>query len=230
MPKLHLISHHLCPYVQRAVIVLSEKNIVHKRTYIDLANKPDWFHALSPLGRVPVLETGNAVIFESQVIAEYLDESTPGSLHPKDATEKARHRAWIEFGSETLAAIGNFYSAVDAEGFEKQRTLLREKFQRINDEVRGPYFAGDTFHMIDGVWGTIFRYFDVFDRIADFEIMTGLETVQEWRRAVSERPSVIGAPPEGYPERLEQFLQGKKSCLGDLARQNRLIHQAQPAQ
>lgn len=93
MQDFHLISHDLCPYVQRAVIVLTEKQIAHRRSYIDLANKPDWFARLSPLGRVPVLETGGAVVFESQVIAEYLDEITAGTLHPTDPLEKARHRS-----------------------------------------------------------------------------------------------------------------------------------------
>jgi len=81
MPDINLISHHLWPYVQRAVIVLSEKNIRHERTYIDLANKPDWFQKISPLGRVPVLQTSEAVLFESQVIAEYLDEVIPASIN-----------------------------------------------------------------------------------------------------------------------------------------------------
>ena len=165
MTDYHLISHHLCPYVQRAVIVLTEKDIPHRRSYIDLANKPAWFKAMSPLGRVPVMQTGDTVIFESQVIAEYLDEVTPGSLHPTDPAEKARHRSWIEFGSETLSEIGGFYSAADAETFERRRAVLRDKFSRVNEETAGPYFAGPTFHMIDGVWGTIFRYFDTFDQI-----------------------------------------------------------------
>ena len=172
MTDLHLISHHLCPYVQRAVIVLTEKGIPHKRTYIDLADKPGWFRALSPLGRVPLLQAGEAVIFESQVIAEYFDEVTPGSLHPRDPLAKARHRSWIEFGSETLNAIGAFYSARDTHKLEEKRAALAGKFQRIEQEIAGPFFAGDSFHLIDGVWGTIFRYFDVFDRIADFGIMT----------------------------------------------------------
>jgi glutathione S-transferase len=43
MPGLELVSHHLCPYVQRAAIVLDEKGIAFDRTYVDLADKPDWF-------------------------------------------------------------------------------------------------------------------------------------------------------------------------------------------
>ena len=213
MPDFHLISHHLCPYVQRAVIVLTEKQIPHRRTYIDLANKPEWFSKLSPLGRVPVLETGGSVIFESQVIAEYLDEITPGSLHPAEPLDKARHRSWVEFGSETLNAIGAFYSARDPETFEDKRRALRDKFERIEPEITGPFFDGEEFHLINAVWGTIFRYFDVFDQIADFGVMTGLANTRTWRGAVSSRPSVVAAPPEGYPERLNQFLRDRGSVL-----------------
>ena len=54
MTKLKLISHKLCPYVQRAVIALSEKGVPFERIDIDLANKPDWFLKVSPLGKTPV--------------------------------------------------------------------------------------------------------------------------------------------------------------------------------
>ncbi len=216
MTKLHLISHHLCPYVQRAAIVLAEKNIPHERTYIDLASKPDWFVRISPLGRVPVLQTDAANVFESQVIAEYLDEITPGSLHPADALERARHRSWIEFGSQTLIVISGLYGAGDASSFENRRMALCQQFHRIDGEISGPYFDGDRFSMIDGVWGTIFRYFDVFDEIGDFANMTGLNHVPAWRKTVSQRPSVINAPPAGYPERLKRFLRNRNSHLSKL--------------
>jgi glutathione S-transferase len=48
---LTLISHALCPYVQRASIALGEKAVAFERVYVDLANKPAWFEALSPLGK-----------------------------------------------------------------------------------------------------------------------------------------------------------------------------------
>lgn len=216
MSDFHLISHHLCPYVQRAVIVLSEKGIAHERTYIDLSNRPKWFAPLSPLGRVPILKVEDKVLFESQVIAEYLDEITPGSLHPIDALEKARHRSWIEFGSETLKAIGAFYNARDAETFEQKKQELRTKFERIEQEIDGPFFAGETFHMIDGVWGPVFRYFNVFDRIADFGIFTNLEKVSNWRTALAQRATVVNATPEGYEERLKTFILNRGSYLSSL--------------
>jgi len=216
MPDLRLISHHLCPYVQRAVIVLSEKNIPHERTYIDLANKPEWFRRLSPLGRVPVLQAGTSVVFESQVIVEYLDEVTDGSLHPTDPLEKARHRSWIEFGSGVLNGISAFYNASDTRRFQETRAVLRAKFERIEHEITGPFFAGEVFHLVDGAWGPIFRYFDVFDQIEDFGVLSGLDKVQRWRAALEQRPSVVNAPPDGYPERLGTFLKKRESCISTL--------------
>ena len=77
---LKLISHKLCPYVQRAVIALTEKGVAFERIDIDLANKPEWFKAVSPLGKTPVLLVGDTAIFESAVILEYLEDtqSDPG--------------------------------------------------------------------------------------------------------------------------------------------------------
>src|SRR3954469_14108316 len=76
---LKLISHKLCPYVQRAVIALTEKGVAFERIDIDLANKPDWFLAISPLGKVPVLSVGTdggeVALFESNVICEYIEDT-----------------------------------------------------------------------------------------------------------------------------------------------------------
>ena len=101
---LKLISHKLCPYVQRAVIALKEKGVAFERVDIDLANKPDWFLKVSPLGKVPVLtvasDKGEVALFESNVICEYIEETQGGAkLHPQDPLQRAQHRAWMEFGS-----------------------------------------------------------------------------------------------------------------------------------
>src|SRR5688500_17319199 len=84
--QLTLISHHLCPYVQRASIVLSEKGEAFDRRYVDLAAKPDWFLRISPLGKVPLLAVprggADAILFESTAICEYLEETLAGApLH-----------------------------------------------------------------------------------------------------------------------------------------------------
>ena len=64
-----LISFKLCPFVQRAAIILLFKKIPFRTSYIDLANPPDWFRAISPFGKVPVLRLDETtVLFESSVI------------------------------------------------------------------------------------------------------------------------------------------------------------------
>ncbi|MCZ8255706.1 MAG: glutathione S-transferase family protein, partial [Polaromonas sp.] len=103
--QLTLISHTLCPYVQRAAIVLAEKEVAFERRYVDLENKPDWFKAVSPLGKTPVLMVDDDAIFESAVICEYLDDTLLPRLHQADALKRAQHRAWMEFGSGVLNTI-----------------------------------------------------------------------------------------------------------------------------
>ena len=106
--KLKLISHKLCPYVQRAVISLTEKGVPFERIDIDLDNKPDWFLKISPLGKVPVLQVGDKVVFESAVILEYLDETQRHPLHPKDPLTRAEHRAWMELGRPCWVISGDW--------------------------------------------------------------------------------------------------------------------------
>lgn len=108
MEPLVLVSHPLCPYVQRAAIVLLEKGVPFERRDVDLACKPAWFLDVSPLGKTPVLLAGGEAISESAVICEYLDETLQPPLHPHDVLQRARHRAWMEFGSAVLGAIGAF--------------------------------------------------------------------------------------------------------------------------
>ncbi|MBL4646091.1 MAG: glutathione S-transferase domain-containing protein, partial [Rhizobiales bacterium] len=83
-------------------------------------------------------------------------------------------------------------------------------------QITGPYFAGKQFHLIDGVWGTIFRYLDTFDGIADFGLLADAPKVTAWRKLVSARPSVVNAVPQGYPQRLTEFLRVRNSYLSSL--------------
>ena len=137
MTKLTLISHKLCPYVQRAVIVLTEKGVPFERRDVDLANKPDWFLRLSPLGKTPVLLVGDTAIFESAVIVEYLEDTQSPALHPADPLERAEHRAWIEFGSAILNDIAGLYGAPDEASFTVKVTALRTKFARVEERLAG---------------------------------------------------------------------------------------------
>jgi glutathione S-transferase len=168
-PTLTLISHALCPYVQRAAIVLAEKGIAYQRIDIDLAAKPGWFTALSPLGKTPLLRVGDTAIFESAVICEYLDESLAPRLHPPEPLARARERAWVEFGSAVLSALGAFYNAADAAALQQRRDELAQRFVQLETALGdGMFFAGARFGMVDAAIAPAFRYIDVFAMLQDF--------------------------------------------------------------
>lgn len=210
---LTLVSHHLCPYVQRALIVAAEKGIALERLYIDLARKPDWFSRISPTGKVPLLRVGDAVLFESAAIGEYLDETSPGTLLPEDPVERARHRAWVEFASGTLAAIAELYDAADEAAFEARCRALRARFAQVETALRGPWFGGEAFGLVDAAFGPVFRYLDAFEALAGLELMAGLPRLAAWRAALAARPSVAQAVVADYPERLAAFLLARGSHL-----------------
>jgi glutathione S-transferase len=212
---LTLISHHLCPYVQRAAIVLAEKGAPFSRRYVDLADKPAWFTAVSPLGKTPVLLVDDAPLFESAVICEYLDDTVLPRLHPQDPLERARHRAWMEFGSAVLNTIAGFYNAADERALEARRAELRGRFEQIESELhaQGPFFAGEAFCLVDAVFAPVFRYFDVFEQLGEPALFDGLPRVQRWRAALAARPSVEGAVTGDYAGRLEAFLLARGSAL-----------------
>ena len=181
-PSLTLVSHHLCPYVQRAAISLAEKGVPFDRVYVDLADKPAWFLDLSPLGKTPVLKVDHRAIFESAVILEYLEETQPHALHPAEPLARAEHRAWIEFGSAVLSDIAGLYSAGDHAAFMAKAEALTAKFTRLECRLgAGPWFAGDRFSLVDAVFGPVFRYFDVFDRIGDFGVLSSQPKVARRR-------------------------------------------------
>jgi len=221
-PRLELVSHHLCPYVQRAVIALTEKGIAHERIYIDLADKPGWFTVISPLGKVPLLRVRaadgtEAVLFESAVICEYLEDTRPNPLHPADPLDRARHRAWIEFASATLDDVAGFYNAKDGETFAAKRVRLADRFAWLERHLgAGPYFSGPRFALVDAAFGPVFRYFDTFERVGDFGFFADTPQVRAYRAALAARPSVRGAVADDYPARLTEFLRRHGSHLSTL--------------
>lgn len=221
---LTLVSHLLCPYVQRAAIALREKDVAFERVVIDLANKPDWFLKISPLGKVPLLRVprpdgSESILFESNVICEYIEETQAGPrLHPEDPLERAEHRAWMEFGSSILADLWGYETTRDAEVFEQKRQALAAKFERVEAELgNGPFFAGQRFSLVDAVFAPIFRYFELFDDLHDSHVFDRTPKVSAWRRALRERPSVRDAVVPEYRQHLHAFLQKHEAHLLTLA-------------
>lgn len=217
---LTLISHPLCPFVQRSAIVLLEKNVPFERVNVDLSAKPDWFLALSPTGKVPLLKVHqangeDAIIFESMAICEYLNETQDGdSMYADDALERARQRAWIEFSTSTLGNAWQFLNATDQAIADSKRAVFREQLARIESELSsGPYFSGTKFSMVDAVYAPVFRYFSLIDSSVSEAIFEGLPRVSAWKAALAKRESVKAAVSSDYAECFQNHLHQHSAIL-----------------
>lgn len=219
--RITLISHPLCPFVQRAAIVLLEKGVPFNRVDIDLAAKPDWFLALSPTGKVPLLKVAqeggvDSVLFESMVICEYLEETQVGiRLYPDDALARARQRAWIEFGTAILADAWQFLNAKDSATADAKQAAFRDRLGTLEVAVAEPYFSGAAFGMVDAVFAPLFRYFDIVKPAVSKRIFESLPRVTAWRAALATRESVIAAVADDYAERFRQHLHLHQALLAD---------------
>ncbi len=189
--KIELISFKLCPYVQRSVILLNEKGLDYEITYIDLRNKPDWFLAISPMGKVPVLKVDGTVLFESAVIAEYLDETHPPSLHPSDPLKKAHNRAWAEFSSELLMLQFRMLYSKSREESEENKEILKKRMAYLEREKpEGDFFNGDDFALVDAAFAPFFMRMKLAEDFLHVGFLEGLEGLRRWSAALLSRPSV----------------------------------------
>ncbi|MEG3153185.1 glutathione S-transferase family protein [Sphingomonas sp. ZT3P38] len=220
--SLKLISHPLCPFVQRAAIVLLEKGVAFDRIDVDLAAKPDWFLTISPTGKVPLLKVSqvdgpDAILFESMVICEYLEESQDGArLYPADALARARQRGWIEFGTATLADAWQFLNATDRSTADAKQAAFRDRLRQLEAALaEEPYFNGAAFGMVDAVFAPIFRYFDILDPTVSQPIFEKHPRVSAWRAALAARESVIAAVSDDYADRFRQRLRQQQALLAD---------------
>lgn len=149
--QLRLYSMRFCPYAQRVHLVLDAKKIPYHTVNINLTNKPDWLFEAHPLGKVPCLQLvdqpGAPFVYESLLIAEYLDEVYPEpKLYPTDPLEKLKEKLWIE---RFTPIAGKFHQASLLTDTEKT-TALWDEIQALLDvfedelERRGTsYFGGD---------------------------------------------------------------------------------------
>jgi len=218
--QLTLISHTLCPFVQRAVIALEEQGFSYQCINIDLNNKPDWFNKLSPLGKVPVLVINDEVVlFESAVIAEYVNDSGNGKLLPKLAIDKAKARSWIEFASAMLSNIGQLYCATDKALFMAAQTQFNAKLSHLEKNLpEAGYFNGEKFSLVDAAFAPIFRYLELFEILVDLSGLDRYKKVKHWRKLLQQRNSVTEAVSPEYQTLLKEFITDKESYLGEKAK------------
>ena len=210
---LELISTKRCPFVQRSVITLNHKGIEHRMTFVDLDDPPDWFKEISPLGKVPVLRVDKkAVIFESAVINEYLDDVTPGQLHPADPLQRAINKSWIEFGGGCCSLTFDLMVAPDRESYENIVADLADRLARVEEVFGdGPYFNGEKFALIDAAYAPIFIRLDVFGDLLGIRITEDLPKLHAWRQCLLALPEVQKARVPELPDLFRQLITSRNA-------------------
>ncbi len=218
MSEYKLVSFDVCPYVQRSVITLEEKEVRYEIECIELGDPPDWFVAASPLGKVPILFVGEDVLFESAVINEYLDEAAPGRrLHPEDLLRRALDRAWIEFTSTILVDRNRMQHARTEEETRERAAGVRSKLTRLEEQFgAGPFFHGEVFSLVDAAIAPLFQRLSwCLDLAPDLGVLEGLPKVAAWSAALLTRESIKRSTVPDIRERYFEYLQGKRGRNAD---------------
>jgi glutathione S-transferase len=178
------------------------KNVEFEVTYIDLRNKPDWFLDISPHGKVPVLQVDEQPLFESNAIAEYLDEVVAPRLHPEDALHRARHRAWTDF-VPTFASGLSVYYAKSADEVEERLPQARQRLQKITealqaDKQAGPYFGGEELCLVDAAYAPFLQRFMLVDEYLQTGLLNDYPEVEAWAQALLSDARVQKSVPENF--------------------------------
>ena len=185
------------------------KNVEFEVTYVNLRDKPDWFLEISPHGKVPVLKVDDEILFESNAIAESLDEMVEPRLHPADPIKRARNRAWTDFVPSFAAALNRIGYAKTKEAMDeglanapKALTRLERALasERGND---GPYFNGDRLCLVDAAYGPFLQRFAIIEGLLHSGLLNDFPLVQAWSDALLANDIVTGAVPDNFAEEFE---------------------------
>ena len=191
-----LCSFKTCPWVQRAAIVLQEKKIPYDIAYIDRDNRPAWFLAISPHAKVPVLQIhGKDSIFESNAIAEYLEETTLPRLHPEDPIARARNRAWTDYVPTFASALSGTMYADSEEEFVARSAKIPGPFGKLEEALArqdnaGPYFNGPKLALVDAAYAPFLQRYTFMDRLRPLRVLENFPRLSAWRDALLAAPAV----------------------------------------
>ena len=199
MAKYLLVSFKTCPWVQRAAIVLREKNISFEFRHIEPDNRPDWFLAISPHKKVPVLRVDDTVsLFESNAIAEYLDETTVPRLHPGDPMLRAINRAWTDYVPTFASAVTATGYAEDEAAFKAAAEKIPLPFERLERALEkqgaGPFFNGAKYSLVDAAYAPFLQRYVFLDRVKPLGTIEKFPRLKTWTGVLMARPSTHSFP------------------------------------
>ena len=188
------------------MIVLRAKEVEFEVTYINLREKPDWFLEISPHGKVPVLSVDGRPLFESNAIAEFLDEVVPPRLHPEDPIKRARNRAWTDFVPDFAADFGAVYYAADEVALAKKMEVARGRLAKLEEALAkergnaGPYFNGAELCLVDAAYAPFFQRYAFVETRLDCGLLNEFPLIRAWSDALLANERVIGSVADSFED------------------------------
>jgi glutathione S-transferase len=216
--KYLLVSFKTCPWVQRAAIVLREKKIDFEFRHIEPDNRPDWFIAISPHRKVPVLRIDERVsLFESNAIAEYLDETIAPRLHPDDPIERAINRAWTDYLPTFASEVtGVAYAETEADYAEAAKGIARpfERIERaLEKQGSGPFFNGARYSLVDAAYAPFLQRYAFLDRIQPLGHIEGFPRLKTWSTVLLDRASTHSFPTAEFERMYRENVRRRRRWL-----------------
>lgn len=131
-----LYSGTTCPFSHRCRFVLFEKGMDFEIRDVDLYSKPEDISVMNPYGQVPILVERDLILYESNIINEYIDERFPHpQLMPGDPVERARVRLFLlNFEKELFVNVSVLESKLvkDSENLMDQaRAHIRDRLTQL---------------------------------------------------------------------------------------------------
>ncbi len=186
------------------MIVLRTKEVDFDVTYINLQEKPDWFLKISPHGKVPVLNVDGQPLFESNAIAEYLDEVVEPRLHPEDPIKRARNRAWTDFVPDFSKGLSAAYRRETLAEMEAGREDALKVLGKLEEAIKtergndGPFFNGDKISLVDAAYAPFFQRFMIAEEKLQTGLLDGFPLVKAWCGALLASELVTGSVADSF--------------------------------
>lgn len=188
------------------------KNVDFDVTYVNLRDKPDWFLEISPHGKVPVLVVDDAPLFESNAIAEFLDEMVAPRLHPEDPVKRARNRAWTDFVPDFSKALNGVTYSKSKEDMESGIEAAATPLSRLEEAIEkergndGPYFNGPELSLVDAAYAPFFQRFAIANTVLKTDLLADYPNVRAWSDALLASETVTGAVAPEFPTEFDANL------------------------
>ncbi len=151
MLMMRLYSGTSDPYSHRCRIVLFEKGMDFEVIDVDLMNRSEDVAAINPYGKVPVLVERDLVLYEANIINEYIDERFPHpQLMPPDPVMRGRARLFLHrFEQEIYSQVPVIEHGV-AKSADRARAVIRDNLTQLAQILTNQKFLlGDEFSMLD---------------------------------------------------------------------------------